>query len=142
MTLLLFRPRTSGQVDQAMIHAEVGVLRPTSRFRVAPVGLVSAGAGPVKIRRYGTPVRLGAVVRFEAAFRSVASGAPIAPEAVSLTVQSRGRTQTYSTGTGLVTDDTGSYYVDVSADRSSDWSYRWEATGAVEASAEGSFRVR
>ena len=50
-------------------------------------------------------------------------------------------TLTYGVDAELVKSAVGIYYVDVDADESGDWWYRFYSTGTGQAAAEGFFRV-
>lgn len=47
----------------------------------------------------------------------------------------------YGTDVAVVKDSTGNYHVDVNADKSGTWFYRFESTGTGQAAEEGTFEV-
>ena len=48
----------------------------------------------------------------------------------------------YETDEAVIRDGAGAYYVDLVANRSGVWVYRWECSGTVTAAVEGQFTVR
>lgn len=84
----------------------------------------------------------GDLVRVTAAFTN-AAGTATDPTTVVCRVKSPSSTTmyTYLTDAALVKDSTGNYHLDVSANESGQWWYRWEGTGAVQQAEEDSFIV-
>jgi hypothetical protein len=71
---------------------------------------------------------------------------PIDPDHLSLLIKDPARTETqytYLTGATIVKESTGMYHADI--DMSSldgDWQCRWEATGAGQAAAEVTIKIK
>ncbi len=83
------------------------------------------------------------VVRCSAAF--TADDVAVDPTNVFFTVKdpaSDSTTYQYGVDGELVKDSTGNYHVDVSADRSGDYAYRFYSTGSRQAGGERRFHVR
>jgi hypothetical protein len=87
----------------------------------------------------------GDLVRCRATFRDPEDNdAYVDPAVVKFKFKTpAGATTTYTYGTDvqLVKDSTGKYHVDVDANAAGQWSYRFEATGALQAAQEGVFTV-
>lgn len=86
----------------------------------------------------------GDLVRCSAAF-ATSAGTATNPSVVRCQVTDpAGTTTTYTYGTdaALVRASTGNYYVDVDANRSGTWRYRFYSTGTGQAADEGAFKVK
>lgn len=86
----------------------------------------------------------GDLVRCTATFATNA-GVATDPTAVIFQVSDPAGTTTtyvYGTDTQLVRSATGMYYVDVDANRSGTWRYRFYSTGTGQAADEGAFKVK
>ncbi len=86
----------------------------------------------------------GDLVRCSAAF-ATSAGVATDPAEVRCQVRDPAGTTTtyvYNTNAELVRASAGNYYVDVNANRSGTWRYRFYSTGAGQAADEGSFKVK
>lgn len=87
---------------------------------------------------------LGDLVRCSGSFTTTA-GAAMDPAAVFFKVKDpEGTVSTpiqYGVDAALVKDSTGNYHVDVDANKSGTWRYRFYSTGNGQAADEGSFNV-
>jgi hypothetical protein len=86
----------------------------------------------------------GDAVRCRATFKD-SSDALINPTAVSFKYKDPSgniTTLVYGTDVALVKDSTGNYHVDVDADQSGIWYYRFSSTGTGQAADEETFTVR
>lgn len=87
----------------------------------------------------------GSRVRVFATFRSTA-GTPSDPDVVRMKYRFPGSTLvtlTYSTGgTNITRSAVGVYYSDLNVTKEGTWSYQWDSSGNVRASAEKRFRVK
>lgn len=85
---------------------------------------------------------VGNLVRVSAVFKD-AAGTAIDPTTVGFKVRrpDTGAVTTYVYGTDaqLVKDSVGNYHVDVSADATGEWPYRFYSTGTGQAAQESSF---
>lgn len=87
----------------------------------------------------------GELVRCSCSFINRATSAAVDPASVVCKYTKPGQattTLTYGTDNALVKDATGLYHVDLNANVSGVWTYRWESTGANQGAIEGSFEVR
>jgi hypothetical protein len=85
----------------------------------------------------------GDSVRCRGSFKN-SSNAAIDPTTVSFKYKDPSgnvATLVYGTDVALVKDSTGNYHVDVDADESGTWYYRFESTGTGQAADEESFIV-
>ena len=85
-----------------------------------------------------------AQVRCTGTFTDVDSGLPVDPTVVIFKVLAPDgtiTTLTYGVDADLKRSSTGVYYVDLDADLSGDWYYRFESTGSGKAGGEASFQV-
>lgn len=85
----------------------------------------------------------GDSVRCRATFKD-SSNALIDPTAVSFKYKNPSGTITtlvYGTDAALVKDSTGNYHVDVNANQSGTWYYRFSSTGTGQAADEETFTV-
>ncbi len=87
----------------------------------------------------------GDLVQLTAAFTDKA-GAAFDPSTVTFKLKDpTGEVTTYVYGTDaeLVKDETGKYHVDVAADLSGDYHYRFQGSGLIgKSAAENTFRIR
>lgn len=86
----------------------------------------------------------GGLVRCTGTFTD-SSGDAIDPTSVFFSALSPGGTQTdytYGTNAELVKSSTGVYYVDVNANASGDWYYRFYSTGSGQAANETRFVIQ
>ena len=51
-------------------------------------------------------------------------------------------TKTFPVDPEIVKDSVGNYHIDVPADETGVWSFRWESTGTAQGAEEGQFKVR
>jgi uncharacterized protein YfaS (alpha-2-macroglobulin family) len=85
----------------------------------------------------------GDSVRCSATFQN-SSDAAIDPTTVTFKYKDPSgnlATLIYGTDVTVVKDSTGHYHVDVNADQSGTWHYRFESTGTGQAADEGTFEV-
>lgn len=85
----------------------------------------------------------GQVVRVSALFEN-AAGTDLDPTAVLMKYKDPSGNITslvYLTDAELVKDSTGNYHVDIDADESGAWYYRFYSTGTGQTANEGSFQV-
>lgn len=91
------------------------------------------------------PYDKGASVRVAGPFRDIETGNPIDPETVSFSYKNPAGltiTLTYGQNVELQRVNTGNYRVDIDANLSGMWHWRWFATGAGQAADQGQFYVR
>jgi len=92
----------------------------------------------------GNSYDLGELVRCSVIFTDT-DGAEQDPEEVFFQVRAPGAatatTYAYGVDGELLKSDTGNYYVDVDADTTGMWNWRWYATGAGQAAVKGQFQV-
>lgn len=82
---------------------------------------------------------IGDSVRFSVSFTN-SSGAAANPTTVKLVIKKPDGVETvYADATNSAT---GSYYRDLTMDQAGTWLWRWNGTGAVQASTEGFCKVR
>lgn len=86
----------------------------------------------------------GSLVRVSGTFTDEA-GAVLDPTAISVSVLKPGAVlptvKTYGADSEVVKDATGQYHIDVNADTSGVWRYRWQSTGTGQAANESAFEV-
>lgn len=85
----------------------------------------------------------GDLVRVSALFENSA-GTDLDPTTVTFKYKNPAGTTTtlvYGTDAALVKDSTGNYHVDVNANASGLWLYRWESSTTGQAAQEGQFLV-
>jgi hypothetical protein len=73
------------------------------------------------------------------------NGAPIDPDTVSFLVKNPSNvitTYVFGTDAELVQDSTGVYHVDISANITGKWYYRYVSTGIGQAAEEGEFLIK
>jgi hypothetical protein len=88
---------------------------------------------------------LGDLVRVAAEFKDADTGTLINPDTVNVSIKTPAghlTTYTYGTDAEVVRDSTGLYHLDVDADTSGTWYYRWFSTGSGQAAEEKRFDVR
>ena len=86
----------------------------------------------------------GNTVRVSAAFTTVATGAALDPTAVYCEYRDPSGNVTalvYGMDDALIKDSVGNYHVDIDADESGKWYYRFFSTGTGKAAGKGSFTV-
>ena len=87
---------------------------------------------------------LGDLVRCSAAFTNSA-GTALDPTAVIVKVKAPDgtvTTYTYGTDPEVVRDSAGNYHIDVDADASGTWYYRFHATGTGQSADEAAFFIQ
>lgn len=91
------------------------------------------------------PYDKGAMVRVSGPFIDVDTGNPVDPGSVSFNYKNPAgviTSLTYGQDAGLQKVSTGNYRVDIEADMSGMWHWRWFSTGNGQTADQGQFYVR
>ncbi len=85
---------------------------------------------------------IGSEIRLELKVTKASTGAPITPDAATLTLQPpAGDARVYVYPGDITLDAAGNLSYLLLGDVAGAWLYRWEGTGAANGAAEGSFSV-
>lgn len=86
----------------------------------------------------------GDLVRCSGVFTNI-TGAAIDPSVVNISVKTPEgviSTRTFGTHAEVIKVSTGSYHLDVDANESGTWYFRWHSTGVGQSAAESAFIVK